>query len=121
MSPGWTHAAGDTVPCVASVWARVPAAHGRGVRARTRDAPASHLTPLVPHLTPRPDPIPSHPLPIPRTASVITNSSGKGLAVPPLDLTPPANASAWGYTACGALYLATVAACFAPEVGPLGS
>eukprot|EP00198_Chlamydomonas_reinhardtii_P008519 XP_001697856.1 hypothetical protein CHLREDRAFT_205942 [Chlamydomonas reinhardtii] len=47
--------------------------------------------------------------------AVITNSSGKGLAVPPLDLTPPANASAWGYTACGALYLATVAACFAPE------
>ncbi|KAG2451738.1 hypothetical protein HYH02_003518 [Chlamydomonas schloesseri] len=47
--------------------------------------------------------------------AVISNSSGKGLTVPPLDLTPPANASSWGYTACGALYLATVAACFAPE------
>ncbi|KAG2441815.1 hypothetical protein HXX76_003424 [Chlamydomonas incerta] len=47
--------------------------------------------------------------------AVITNSSGSGLAVPPLDLAPPANASSWGYTACGALYLATVAACFAPE------
>ncbi|KXZ52508.1 hypothetical protein GPECTOR_9g552 [Gonium pectorale] len=45
----------------------------------------------------------------------IGHSSGKGLAPPPLEPSPPTNATSWGYAACTALYLLTVAACFAPE------
>ncbi|EFJ44446.1 hypothetical protein VOLCADRAFT_106429 [Volvox carteri f. nagariensis] len=48
--------------------------------------------------------------------SVISHTSGKGLAPPPLDLGAPQNSTSWGYTVCIALYLLTVVACFAPEV-----
>ncbi|GLI63193.1 hypothetical protein VaNZ11_006090 [Volvox africanus] len=47
--------------------------------------------------------------------SVISNTSGKGLAPPPLDLNVPQNPTSWGYATCTALYLLTVLACFAPE------
>ncbi|GIL50255.1 hypothetical protein Vafri_6479 [Volvox africanus] len=47
--------------------------------------------------------------------SVISNTSGKGLAPPPLDLNLPQNPTSWGYATCTALYLLTVLACFAPE------
>lgn len=47
---------------------------------------------------------------------VIGNTSGKGIAMPPLEFPTPANTSSWAYTACMGLYAATVLACFAPEV-----
>ncbi|GLC45483.1 hypothetical protein PLESTB_000318900 [Pleodorina starrii] len=47
--------------------------------------------------------------------SVISHTSGKGLALPPLESGSPQNATSWGYTTCIALYLLTVTACFAPE------
>ncbi|KAG2485765.1 hypothetical protein HYH03_015479 [Edaphochlamys debaryana] len=47
--------------------------------------------------------------------AVITNTSGSGLALPAVELSVPKSNASWGYAACTALYLLTVAACFAPE------
>lgn len=54
--------------------------------------------------------------PTPLFMLVIGNTSGKGIAMPPLEFPTPANTSSWAYTACMGLYAATVLACFAPEV-----
>ncbi len=68
-------------------------------------------------LLPAPDSsLPPFPVPMP----VIGNTSGKGIALPPLEFPTPANTSAWAYTACIGLYAATVLACFAPEVRRAG-
>lgn len=62
-------------------------------------------------------PAAARPRPGPRPAAVISSTSGKGFAIPPPEISMPKNAASWGYSVCFGLYLATAAACFAPEVG----